>query len=246
LKVRIIPCGIDLERFTPLDRQACLNRLGWAADRFHVLFPSNAGNPVKRPALAGAAVAAVNRLGVPAEIHYLRGVSNAEVPVWVNASDVLLLTSLHEGSPTIVKEALACRLPVVSVNVGDVEEQIRGVEGCHLASADADTLAARLLAVHTRARRLSPTAKVQELSLERIALHVKRFYDELAAPVLPAVLYESNERRSPCGASSPAARPDSVSERREHRLAITGEGCDTPAHPRHGRPLAVAGLWQNR
>ena len=211
MKVRIIPCGIDLERFTPLDRQACLNRLGWAADRFHVLFPSNAGNPVKRPALAGAAVAAANRLGIPAEIHYLRGVSNAEVPLWINASDVLLLTSLHEGSPTIVKEALACHLPVVSVNVGDVEEQIRGVEGCHLASADPDALAARLLAVHARARRLSPAAKIQELSLERIALRVKRFYDELAAPVLPAVLDESNEGRSHCGAIGPAG-PSGLSQ----------------------------------
>jgi hypothetical protein len=50
-----------------------------------------------------------------------------QVPQWLNASDVLLMTSLHEGSPTIVKEALACGLPTVSVDVGDVGEQIKGV-----------------------------------------------------------------------------------------------------------------------
>ena len=63
---------------------------------------------------------ALARRGVRAEIHYLRGQPNSDVPIWINASDVLLMTSLHEGSPTIVKEALACNLPVVSVDVGDV------------------------------------------------------------------------------------------------------------------------------
>jgi glycosyltransferase involved in cell wall biosynthesis len=185
-KVKIIPCGIDLARFRPLDRDACRHRLGWAADRFHVLFPSNAGNPVKRPELARAAIDAAVRLGIPAEIHYLRGVSNAEVPVWINASDVLLLTSLHEGSPTIVKEALACHLPVVAVNVGDVADQIREVEGCSLAAAEAGDLACKMLDVHVRGRRLSIAARVQDLSLERIALRLRHFYFELAGGVVSA------------------------------------------------------------
>jgi len=55
-----------------------------------------------------------------------------------------LLTSLHEGSPTVVKEALACGLPVVSVDVGDVAERIEGIEGCHLAVATPEDLAAKL------------------------------------------------------------------------------------------------------
>jgi glycosyltransferase involved in cell wall biosynthesis len=197
LKVRIIPCGIDLRRFKVLDRNVCRARLGWAPDRFHVLFPSNAGNAVKRPELARAAVAAANRLGAAAEIHYLRGVSNAEVPAWINASDVLLLTSRHEGSPTIVKEALACCLPVVSVEVGDVGEQMGGVEGCHLASADAEDLAAKLLVVRARAQRLKPAARIQELSVERIALRLRRFYDELAAPTVPASGYDADDEGSP-------------------------------------------------
>src|SRR5438876_1090772 len=76
------------------------------------------------------------QLGVRAEMHYLRGVVHKEVPFWLNASDSLLLTSLHEGSPTIVKEALACNVSVVSVNVGDVSERIKGIAGCHLALPD--------------------------------------------------------------------------------------------------------------
>ncbi len=178
-KVRIIPCGIDTERFKPFNRDVCRNRLGWNAERFHVLFPTNSGDPVKRPGLARAAVEALNRLGIHAEMHQLQGVANDEVPIWLNASDVLLLTSLQEGSPTIVKEALACDLPMVSVDVGDVRERIQEIEGCYLALPEPGDLAAKLFLVHAGPRRVKGRIKLQELSLERVALRLQDFYTEV-------------------------------------------------------------------
>ena len=177
-KVRVIPCGIDLERFRPMEQVTCRRQLGWREHSFHVLFPSNNGDPVKRPGLAAAAVEALNGAGVSAELHYMRGVSNAEVPIWMNASDALLLTSVHEGSPTVVKEALACGVPVVSVDVGDVGERIEGIAGCHLSSPQPEALAAKLMLVRQADCRVSAQAKVQELSLRRIALRLDRFYRE--------------------------------------------------------------------
>src|SRR5947208_1418438 len=44
-KIRVIPCGIDLQRFKPLNRDICRQQLGWDPDRFHVVFPANSGNP---------------------------------------------------------------------------------------------------------------------------------------------------------------------------------------------------------
>ena len=125
-RTRTIPNGIDLGRFRPLDRLECRQKLGWEPDVFHVLFPT--ADPRawdKRWPLAEAAVAELNRMGVRTEIHGLPGVPHEEVPVWMNAADVLLLTSDHEGSPNIVKEALGCNRPVVSVDVGDVRERIQ-------------------------------------------------------------------------------------------------------------------------
>jgi len=177
-KVRIIPNGIDLERFKPLDRDECRNRLGWDRDTFHLLFASNSGDPVKRPELAQAAVHAFQRTGIRAEMHYLCRVPNNEVPVWLNASNVVLLTSLHEGSPTIVKEALACNLPVVSVNVGDVSERINGIEGCYVALPDPIDLATKLSLVHSGKGRVVGRVKMQEFSLERIALRLRSLYLE--------------------------------------------------------------------
>lgn len=178
-KVRIIPNGIDLERFRPLDQVDCRYKLGWDPNRFHVLFPTNAGgDPRKRLYLAQAAVDKANRSGLNAELHQLRGVPHEEVPIWLNASNVVLLTSLHEGSPNIIKEALACDLPVVSVDVGDVRERIDGIEGCHIALPDPDDLGDKLSLVAANKGRVAGRAKMQSLSLEQTALHLGSFYRE--------------------------------------------------------------------
>jgi teichuronic acid biosynthesis glycosyltransferase TuaC len=179
-KVRVIPCGIDLQRFKPLDKDICRARLAWDPGRFHVLFQASS-NPVKRPGLARAAVERLSHFGIRAEIHYLRGVANSQVPVWLNASDVVLLTSLHEGSPTIIKEALACNLPVVSVNVGDVAERIQDVAGCYIALPELHDIATKLSWVHRGPRQVSGRVKMEALSLERIAHRLKENYEEVVA-----------------------------------------------------------------
>jgi len=176
-KTHVIPCGIDLERFQRMDPLVCKQKLGWSAGSFHVLFASSNGDPVKRPWLAKAAVAQMSNADRPPELHYLTGISNADVPVWLNASDVLLLTSRHEGSPTVVKEALACGLPVVSTDVGDVAERIEGIEGCHLAKSDPADLAAKLVSVRQRAQRLDCEVRLKELSILSIAHRLKQCYE---------------------------------------------------------------------
>jgi glycosyltransferase involved in cell wall biosynthesis len=185
-KIRVIPCGIDLERFKPMDTLLCKQRLGWNTRRFHVLFASSSGDPVKRPALAKAAVHHMSHANRPAELHYLSGIPNEEVPLWLNASDVLLLTSLHEGSPTIVKEALACGLPVVSVNVGDVAERIEGVDGCYLAPPEPAKLAASLCSVRQRSQRLDCRTRLEDLSIASAARRLRQCYESIACASRPA------------------------------------------------------------
>jgi glycosyltransferase involved in cell wall biosynthesis len=121
----------------------------------------------------------MNRFGLRAEIHYLRGVPNNQVAIWLNASDLVLLTSFHEGSPTIIKEALACNLPIVSVDVGDVAERIQGIEGCYIALSEPVDIAAKLSLVYNGPRRIAGRVKVQELSLERVSQRLKETYHEI-------------------------------------------------------------------
>jgi glycosyltransferase involved in cell wall biosynthesis len=177
--VRVIPCGVDLEQFKTLDRDLCRQRLGWDKSSFHVLFPATNGNPVKRPDLARAAVEAVHKNGMKVTLHYLQSVPHGEVPIWLNASDVLIMTSLHEGSPTVVKEALACQIPIVSVDVGDVSERIAGVPGCYLAEAEPGALASKLSLVFAGPGRLPDRTGIKDLSLGTVALRLSDFYDEV-------------------------------------------------------------------
>jgi glycosyltransferase involved in cell wall biosynthesis len=180
-KVRVIPCGIDLERFKPMDSLSCKQQLGWDFRSFHVLLASNNGDPVKRAWLAKAAVERMSRGDRLVQLHYMTGISNSEVPLWLNASDAMILTSLHEGSPTIVKEALACGLPVVSVDVGDVAERIEGIEECYLAEAEPKALAARLSLVRQNGTRLNCRTRLEELSILHVARQLKQCYEEIVA-----------------------------------------------------------------
>lgn len=178
-RIRLIPCGIDLQRFRPLSKVNCQRELGWDETFVHVLFPSHRNNTVKRPALALAAVEELQIGGIPAILHFLEGVPNSQVPVWMNASDALVLTSAHEGSPTAVKEALACGLPVVSLDVGDVAERLDGIEGCYLAAGNSVDVAAKLRLVFHRNRRVLARSFIEQLSLENIARRLAAFYQEL-------------------------------------------------------------------
>lgn len=95
-----------------------------------VLFAGAFDNPVKDSRLAEQTI---QSLGTPnAVLVELRGYDRAEVNSLMCAADSLLLTSKREGSPQVIKEAMACGCPIVSVDVGDVADRIAGIDGCYL------------------------------------------------------------------------------------------------------------------
>jgi hypothetical protein len=99
-RVSVIPNGVDLSRFKPKNRIDARQRLGWAKEEFTVLFSTHGpSDRNKRLPLAEAAVEAVRSEGIQAGIKILTGVPHHLVPLWINASDVTLMTSCHEGSP---------------------------------------------------------------------------------------------------------------------------------------------------
>lgn len=177
-KMRIIPCGIDLDLFKPLDPVLCREQLGWEQGAFHVLFQAT-GDPIKRPELAVAAVEILNEFGIKSVLHYLCGIEYEQVPIWINASNVLLVTSRHEGSPTIVKEALACNLPIVSVAVGDIPQRLQGLKGCYLAAHDAVDLAQKLRQVRLDPVQTAGRATVDSFSSEHSAKCLAEFYEDV-------------------------------------------------------------------
>lgn len=177
----VIPCGLDLERFAPIPQKQARQRLGLPLDRRLVLFAGAPGNSVKRYALAQQAMAQLPT-GLAADLLPLSGIAHEDVPLLMNACDALLLTSYHEGSPTVVKEALACNLRVVSVDVGDVRQRLAGLSACAVCPSDPYVLGRALGRVLFSSAPFDGRTRVLPLSEVCIAERLIALYRQVIGP----------------------------------------------------------------
>jgi glycosyltransferase involved in cell wall biosynthesis len=151
----LIPTGVDLDLLPEASPHEARRLLGLPADARLVLFVGNPETIEKRYGLAKAAIELLDaRFGAELVVGWER--PHRDILMLMRACDVLVVSSSQEGSPTVVKEALACQLPIVSVPVGDIPERIQGIEGCFLCADDQPTtIAAGLERVLRRRQRLS-------------------------------------------------------------------------------------------
>lgn len=175
----VIPNGVDTERFRPIPQAEARDRLGWPQDDRVALFAGNPEIPRKNYALAAAACAALNNGSVAPTLRVAWGIPPDAMPIWMSAADALLLPSISEGSPNVVKEAMACELPVVATPVGDVRERLTGIPGCHVAPPRVEAFADALADALACGRSAEARASVAALSLGRVAERVRSVYEEV-------------------------------------------------------------------
>jgi glycosyltransferase involved in cell wall biosynthesis len=181
----IIPCAVDLDAFTPVDRAEARRTLGWPAAGPCVLFPaarsdrSKAMN--KRADIFDAMIERLrpNSPGVFAAS--LDGLPRKAVALAMNAADAVVITSLWEGAPVVVKEALACHTPVVSVAVGDVSAVVGGLPGCAIAPRDPEALASAVVRALNAGRNPRLRESVQAYGRQPIAERVLGIYRSVLA-----------------------------------------------------------------
>jgi glycosyltransferase involved in cell wall biosynthesis len=178
--VTVLPSGVDPEVFRPEPRARARQRLRWSDAEKVVLFNTGRDILVKRLDLAKAAVESARNSVPDLRLEVLDGsFEPALLPHLMNAADCLLVTSISEGSPTVVQEALACDLPIVSVEVGDVVERLRGVRDSTVALADPAVLGRALAHAVEPPRRSNGRLKIAEFSAQPIAHRLKEIYTEL-------------------------------------------------------------------
>jgi glycosyltransferase involved in cell wall biosynthesis len=178
----IISTGVDMDRFAPAPADAARRVLGWELGERTVLFAADPARPEKRYALAEAAVSRAARLLPDVRLRVAaQDVPPERMPVLMNAADCLLLTSSSEGSPNVVKEALACNLPVVATDVGDVRQLLDGVQPSFVCDDSPEALGDGVVACVGERRRSDGRDAPSALSEADVAAHVLALYDRVGA-----------------------------------------------------------------
>ena len=158
----LIPCGVDINLFSPVDKVLARKDMGLDNAFTYILFAGAFQNKVKNAALAQASVAGIPKV----TLLELKDYSREQVALLMNAVDVALMTSLTEGSPQFVKEAMACNCPVVSVPVGDVSEVLTGVEGCYISTYEPADVAEKIRLVLETGKRIEGRERIIYLKLD--------------------------------------------------------------------------------
>jgi glycosyltransferase involved in cell wall biosynthesis len=175
----LLPTGVDIDALPTMSKAQARRELGLPPEQRLVLFVGNPADPYKRYDLAEQAVELLNRR-MPARLILGWKRTHREILVLMQACDALVVTSHQEGSPTVVKEALASNLPIVSVAVGDVALRLRGVEGCELcADTSAETIAASLERVLATRQRTNGRETVRQLDEKVLAQRLIGIYSSV-------------------------------------------------------------------
>lgn len=127
-KNSLIPCGVDLTDVQKTPKREAREHMNLLQEKKYVLFASAFDNGIKNYPLARETMSLIP----DAELLELKGYTRDEVSMLMCAADCILMTSNSEGSPQVIKEAMACGCPIVSVDVGDVRWVTEGIDGCHI------------------------------------------------------------------------------------------------------------------
>lgn len=178
VRASVIPCGVNLEVFRQMDRCEARLRMGLQVNGCYVLFAGSFDNEVKNPQLAQEACAL---LSPNVELLELKGYTRQEVALLLNAADCLLMTSHSEGSPQVTKEALACGCSVVSVDVGDVAEQLEGTDAGVIVERTPEAIATAIAAQLNRERKVQNSKRIERFDNRWIVKHIIEIYKTIVS-----------------------------------------------------------------
>jgi glycosyltransferase involved in cell wall biosynthesis len=177
---RVIPNGVNLDRFTLMDQKIARLKVGFDHELKYIIFVADPERYEKNYKLAQKAFELLKYDHV--KLHVVCNAAHELIPFYMNAADVLLLTSLWEGSPNVIKEAMACNCPIVSTDVGDVREVIGNAEGCYITSYDPGDVAEKLKLALAFGQRTNGRDNIRHLEVGVIAEKLKDVYHSIIKP----------------------------------------------------------------
>jgi glycosyltransferase involved in cell wall biosynthesis len=166
-KAVIIPNGVNLSIFKEVSQKTAREKLNLDMHKKYILFMYGIDRKVKNFQLLEKAMCLIK---CEAELLTPFPIAIHDVPMYMSACDVLVLTSLSEGSPNVIKEALACNLPIVSTKVGDVKKTIANTRNCYLIDFNEGELAEKIDLILKTGERSNGIERIKYLNIDSISI----------------------------------------------------------------------------
>lgn len=175
--IEIIPNGVDFDRFSSIDKKDCQDRLGWDNKKKHLIFAADPSRTEKNYSLAKKTVELL-KYDYELVLHVLKDIPHEDIAVYFNAADVLILSSLHEGSPNVIKEAMVCNCKIVSTDVGDVKWILGNTGGCFITSFEEEDFKEKIRYAFEFEQKTKGRDRIIELGLDSnsVALRIRDVY----------------------------------------------------------------------
>ena len=172
-EINIIPCGVNLEIFKPIDNKTAREKLNFKLNKNYILFSGEFNNKIKN---ADLAFSAINLVDKNIELIELREFSKKEVALLMSAVDLLLVTSDTETGPLVVKETMACNCPIVSTDVGDVKYVLGKTKMCFVTHHDSKKIAKNISIILKANQRTNGRGRINDYELKKTAVRIKNIY----------------------------------------------------------------------
>lgn len=177
--VFVIPNGVDFKQFRPISQQNAKTKLALNQKKKYVLFPSRPEIHRKCYPIVNDAVQIVKKKWDYIELITLHSNFHEIVPYYMNACDIMVLASYWEGSPNVIKEGMACNIPIVSVDVGDVKEIIGSCTGCEIVRRNAIDIANALEMLLNKPKRTHGREMIHHLEIQKVAKEIIGIYNRI-------------------------------------------------------------------
>jgi len=177
--ISVLPNGVDFQLFRPMNQIESKQYFGFNEDEEIVLFVGDPNLAIKNFRLAKAGIDRFKGKIDNLRLWIFHNRPQSDLALAMNAADVLLFTSYREGSPNIIKEAMATNLPIVSVDTGDVQEVINETRHCYMCEYIAEDVADKVAAVLEKRERSNGREKIGHLRIEKIAERLINIYDKI-------------------------------------------------------------------
>lgn len=179
--VHIVPHEVDFETFGVTERDEARAKLGLAPERRYLLFAAHPDNPIKNFPFAREVARRLAAEDPRVELLVVHQEPQARLALYLSAADALIFPSYAEGSPNVVKQAMACNLPIVATPVGDIREVIAGTDWCFVRELDERAYVTALRDILAERARTTGRQAVQRFAPEIVVEQLTAVYREALA-----------------------------------------------------------------